>query len=414
MAKQSDNKVPKIRFKGFKAEWKENKLGELATFSKGQGYSKSDLTTSGTPIVLYGRLYVNYQTEISDVDTFVDAKERSIKSSGNEVIVPSSGETAEDIARASAIIKEGIILGGDLNIIRPADELNSCFLALNISNGKPKLELARKAQGKTVAHLRKGDLETVTISYPEPKEQIVIGDYFREFDQLIGLHQQKHDKLVTLKQAMLHKMFPKRGAITPEIRFTGFYKPWSEEKLHHFIEVSTEKNMDEAYGKEHVLSVSGDVGIVNQIEFQGRSFAGKSVQNYGVVKHGYIVYTKSPLKANPFGIIKTNLHDDGIVSTLYAIYKPKPQTDSIFVQYYFELDHRLNSYLKPLVNKGAKNDMKVSDENALMGKVVFPEKAEQQKIASHFLKLDELISKHAIQLEKLKQIKSACLERMFV
>ena len=121
-----------------------------------------------------------------------------------------------------------------------------------------------------------------------------------------------------------------------------------------------------------------------------------------------------PVKANPFGIIKTNMHDDGIASTLYAIYKPNPQTDSVFVQYYFALDHRLNSYLKPLVNKGAKNDMKVSAENALLGKVIFPEKAEQQKIANYFLKLDELISKHAIQHEKLKQIKAACLERMFV
>ena len=108
------------------------------------------------------------------------------------------------------------------------------------------------------------------------------------------------------------------------------------------------------------------------------------------------------------------MHDDGIASTLYAIYKPNPQTDSVFVQYYFALDHRLNSYLKPLVNKGAKNDMKVSAENALLGKVIFPEKAEQQKIANYFLKLDELISKHAIQHEKLKQIKAACLERMFV
>jgi len=254
----------------------------------------------------------------------------------------------------------------------------------------------------------------MSFHYPSSAEQTRIGGYFREVDPLIRLQQRKHDKLVTLKKAMLHTMFPQPGATTPEIRFKGFTKPWLQEKLRYFIEVSTEKNIDESFTKEHVLSVSGDVGIVNQIEFQGRSFAGKSVRNYGVVRNGYIVYTKSPLKAKPFGIIKANLRGPGIVSTLYAIYKPKPITDPVFVQCYFEHDHRLNSYLKPLVNKGAKNDMKVSDENALIGPVIFPDKAEQQKIGHYFRTLDELISRHALQLQKLKQLKAACLEKMFV
>ena len=138
------------------------------------------------------------------------------------------------------------------------------------------------------------------------------------------------------------------------------------------------------------------------------------VDNYGVVRPGYIVYTKSPLKTSPYGIWKVNKSSPGIVSTLYAIYRPKENTDPVFVQSYFELDARLNSYLRPLVNKGAKNDMKVSDENALLGAVNFPQKEEQKKIGVYLGELDELISKHTAQLEKLKQIKFACLEKMFV
>ena len=95
---------------------------------------------------------------------------------------------------------------------------------------------------------------------------------------------------------------------------------WEQRKLNEYLEVSRAKNKDEVFGKEDVLSVSGDYGIVNQIEFQGRSFAGASVAPYGVVEIGDVVYTKSPLKSNPYGIIKTNKGKPGIVSTLYAVY----------------------------------------------------------------------------------------------
>lgn len=142
------------------------------------------------------------------------------------------------------------------------------------------------------------------------------------------------------------------------------------------------------------MSVSGDYGIVNQIEFQGRSFAGASVSNYGVVQTGDVVYTKSPLNSNPYGIIKTNKGKPGIVSTLYAVYHPKENAFSDFIQVYFEQHARMNNYMHPLVNKGAKNDMKVSTENALKGPVCFPSRIEQESISAFFSVLDNLITLH--------------------
>ena len=183
----------------------------------------------------------------------------------------------------------------------------------------------------------------------------------------------------------------------PTIRFEGYTDDWEQRKLGDYLEVSKEKNRDALFGKEDVLSVSGEFGIVNQIEFQGRSFAGASVKNYGVVEVFDIVYTKSPLKSNPYGIIKTNKGKAGIVSTLYAVYKPKNNVDSEFIQIYFELDSRMNSYMHPLVNKGAKNDMKVSDENALKGPVIFPRIEEQKMISQYFSNLDHLITLHQRQ-----------------
>ena len=188
---------------------------------------------------------------------------------------------------------------------------------------------------------------------------------------------------------------------------------WEQRKLINYLEVSSKKNIDGAYRKEDVLSVSGDYGIVNQIEFQGRSFAGVSVAQYGVVDTGDVVYTKSPLKFNPYGIIKTNIGKAGIVSTLYAVYKPLDNVYSEFVQIYFEQDARMNNYMHPLVNKGAKNDMKVSNENALKGKVCFPSMDEQIKISEYFANLDNLITLHQRKLDRLKNIKKSMLDKMF-
>ena len=200
---------------------------------------------------------------------------------------------------------------------------------------------------------------------------------------------------------------------TPKIRFSGFTEDWEQRKLEDYLEVSSEKNRDELLGKEDVLSVSGEVGIVNQIEFQGRSFAGVSVANYGIVEVGDVVYTKSPLKSNPYGIIKTNKGKTGIVSTLYAVYKPKKNVDSEFVQIYFESDFRMNSYMHPLVNKGAKNDMKVSDANALKGPVFFPKIEEQIVISQYFNSLDHLITLHQRKYDDTKLLKKYMLQKMF-
>lgn len=411
---QDNEKKPALRFKGFTDPWEQRKLAEIANFSKGVGYSKNDLCEEGTPIILYGRLYTKYETSIFDVDTFVKEKAGSVYSKGGEVIVPASGETAEDISIASVVVKPGILLGGDLNVVSPTTEYDSAFLALTISSGAAHEYLSSLAQGKSVVHLHNTDIQSVSAKFPTKREQEKIHLLFGKIDTLITLHQRKYEKLVNIKKSMLDKMFPPNGASVPEIRFKGFTDPWEQRKLEEYLEVSGQKNFEGIYTKEDVLSVSGDFGIVNQIEFQGRSFAGASVANYGVVETGDIVYTKSPLKSNPYGIIKANKGKNGIVSTLYAVYKPKQSANPEFVQNYFEQDARMNNYMHPLVNKGAKNDMKVSAENALKGQIVFPDIKEQRTISEFFRNLDTLITLHQRKLEKLQNIKKSCLEKMFV
>ena len=200
-------RVPEFRFKGFNGDWEQRKLGDIVSFSKGSGYSKADLQNTGTPIILYGRLYTKYETVISEVDTFADEKPNSVFSKGGEVIVPASGETAEDISVAAVVDQSGVMLGGDLNIITPPRELDSTFLAISISNGKPHSDMAKMAQGKSVVHLHNSDLAKIDLPYPSYEEQRQISQHFKTLDNLIALHQRKCDALKDLKKGMLQKMF---------------------------------------------------------------------------------------------------------------------------------------------------------------------------------------------------------------
>lgn len=419
--------TPKIRFKGFKDDWEQRKLGDVLICLQNNTFSRADLSneTGVAKNVHYGDVLVKFG-EVLDVskeqlpmisDERVLIKYKASFLQNGDVIV---ADTAEDstVGKCSEIagLNNEIVLSGLHTIpYRPKEKFASGYLGYYLNSDSYHNQLIPLMQGIKVTSISKSALRNTDIIYPESKEeQAKIGNYFQSLDNLITLHQRKCDETKQLKKFMLQKMFPKNGEKNPEIRFEGFTDDWEQRKLIDYLDVSNEKNKKGDYKKTDVLSVSGEVGIVNQIEFQGRSFAGVSVENYGIVNEGDVVYTKSPLKANPYGIIKTNKGKAGIVSTLYAVYKPKENTDSNFVQIYFELDSRMNSYMHPLVNKGAKNDMKVSDENALKGNVTFPKINEQKAISNFITELDNLITLHQRKCEKLKELKKFMLQNMFV
>lgn len=198
----------------------------------------------------------------------------------------------------------------------------------------------------------------------------------------------------------------------PEIRFAGFEGDWDKLPLSEYLTTSKTKNRDNTFGKEDVLSVSREFGVINQIEYQGRSFAGASVTGYGVAETNDIIYTKSPLRDQPYGIIKTNKGAPGIVSALYAIYHPNENVEPDFIQTFFDKDKRLNDYLRPIVHKGAKNTLNIGDVEALSGKVIFPKREEQIKIAGSFKNIDALITKQMNVCEKLRTLREALLSSL--
>lgn len=399
---QDNEKKPALRFKGFTDPWEQREFEEIAVRSSVMSDKK------GLP-------RVEYEDIISGAGRL--NKDIKLKESEKVGIVFHKGDVLYGKLRPYLqnwlLATFNGLAVGDFWVLQPQNT-DSSFLYRLVQSQR----FDGVANQSTGTKMPRADWKLVSkTKFAMPHsvdEQAAIGAYFEHLDTLITLHQRKYEKLVNIKKSMLDKMFPKNGASVPEIRFKGFTDLWEQRKLEEYLEVSGQKNFEGIYTKEDVLSVSGDFGIVNQIEFQGRSFAGASVANYGVVETGDIVYTKSPLKSNPYGIIKANKGKNGIVSTLYAVYKPKQSANPEFVQNYFEQDARMNNYMHPLVNKGAKNDMKVSAENALKGQIVFPDIKEQRTISEFFRNLDTLITLHQRKLEKLQNIKKSCLEKMFV
>ena len=411
--------TPNIRFKGFTNDWEQCKLGDISEIKTGPFGSTlhaDDYVSDGIPIITTEHFKTGTLPIKKDGLPQVSENDFNRLSAYilNEGDIVFSRVGSVDINALITPFQNNWLFSGRVLRVRPQGENSSQFLHTLLETESVRSDIRTRAVGQTMPSINTEILKITPLFLPTSiAEQERLGEYFHNLDHLITLHQRKCDETKELKKFMLQKMFPKNGEKKPEIRFEGFTDDWEQRKLIDYLEVSHLKNKTEVYGKEDVLSVSGDFGIVNQIEFQGRSFAGASVSNYGVVETGDIVYTKSPLKANPYGIIKTNKGKTGIVSTLYAVYKPKENTDSKFVQIYFEQDARMNNYMQPLVNKGAKNDMKVSDENALKGVVSFPQKAEQIAISGYFDKLDTLITLQQRKCDEIKVIKKFMLQNMF-
>ena len=408
MAEQHEKAlVPQIRFTGFTDPWEQRKLGELCSFSKGCGYSKNDLRDQGTPIILYGRLYTNYETQIHSVDTFVKPLENSVYSEGGEVIIPASGETAEDISIASVVEKPGIILGGDLNVITSSADIDPVFLALELSYGKPHFDLAKRAQGKSVVHIHNEDIANVFFGHPNIAEQRRIGAFFDRLDSLITLHQRKYDKLCVLKKSMLDKMFPKGGSLYPEIRFAGFTDPWEQRKLGELYQKNDERNTD-GLGSERTLSVASMT-----FNSAGNGADDSSLPNYKRLRLGDIAFEGHTNKEFAYGRFVLNDAGNGIMSPRFTCLRPIVEQEYSFWKYFIHSE----KVMRPILVNSTKSGTMMNElvvEDFLKQEILVPSLPEQRRIGAFFDRLDSLITLHQRKLELLRNIKKSMLDKMFV
>lgn len=393
---------PKIRLKGFSGEWKKAPFSEIANRTSA---SASSLNFPG---VEFEDINSGEGTLNKDVSRKKIVKTGKQFSEGDVLF----GKLRPYLKNILLADFNGVAIG-DFWVLRP-QKVTSELLYILV-NSREFMRIANISSGSKMPRADWNLVSSTPFAYPETKdEQNAIGAYFQHLESLIQSTTKKIESLKQVKAASLQSMFPQEGENTPRVRFKGFDGEWENKTLGECLTINNERNQNNVYGINDVLSVSDEVGVVNQIKLLGRSYAGKSVANYRVLKTNQIVYTKSPLKSKPYGIVKVNKGAVGIVSVLYAVYDTNENVYPDYIHYYFEPTHRINNYLLPLINKGAKNTMNISDEMALTGNIWIPSFDEQKKIADYLQALDSQITLQTQRLEKLKHIKSACLDNMFV
>ena len=367
---------------------------------------------TGKPIILYGRLYTKYETIISEIDTFVDAKEDSIVSEGNEVLVPASGETAEDIARAAVVKSAEIILGGDLNIIKPHPELVSSFLAITISNGTQQKELSKRAQGKSVVHIHNSDLKEVIFSYPSTYEQTAISKFFHTLDDTITLHQRKLDGLKELKQGYLQKMFPQPGESEPRVRFAGFTGAWEKRKLGDVAEITfgggTPTTTNDEFWNGHIPWLRSSDLTEHDVR---RVNLRKSITQKGLDGSATkLIPSNSIAIVTRVGVGKLSLVPFQYATSQDFLSLSKLNIDIWFGVY--AIYKKMCAELEAVQGTSIKG---ITKDELLSKEISAPiDKNEQTTIGNFFQNIDEQISIQEQKVNQLRRLKSAYLQKMFI
>ena len=394
--------VPHLRFPEFSGEWEETTLGKISEVTKGSGISKDQLSEQGSPCILYGELYTKYKSEIiGEVYSRTELDSSSlVKSKANDVIIPCSGETAIDISTARCVPFNNILLGGDLNIIRLKND-DGGFFAYQL-NGVRKTDIARVAQGVSVVHLYGENLKQIRVYHPNTEEQKKITRLLSLIDERIATQNKVIEKYKSLIKGIIYQ--------TKSIGLA--HNTWQKTELRKVLQERNEKNVN---GYD-VCSVSVTQGVVNQIEYLGRSFAAKDTQHYNVVKYGDIVYTKSPTGDFPYGIVKrSNIKSNVAVSPLYGVYKPVNDYIGIILHFYFLEPNNALNYLHPLVQKGAKNTINITNGRFLENSILLPKKEDETKRLAWILTTiqSKIILEQNLLQSYLKQ-KQYLLRQMFI
>ena len=402
--------TPELRFPEFKDEWKLQKLGNLAQFSKGKSLSKKDLNINGKPCILYGELYTKYGAILNKVYSKTSTQNDSLVFlKRNQILIPSSGETDIDIATATAIDTDvKIAIGGDLNIITPINS-DGRFISLYI-NGKGKYNLAKYAQGKSVVHLYNSDIKKLNFYLPtNMAEQKKIGDFFSKLDRQIELEEEKLELLEQQKRGYMQKIFSR------ELRFKddngNDYPDWEMKKLGNIANIvggGTPSTKKSEYW-------DGNINWFSPVEIGDKEFVSTSQRR--ITEKGL---EKSSAKMLPIGTVLFTSRA-GIGKT--AILSKEATTNQGF-QSIVPKENDLDSYFLYSMTSILKRDAEkvgagstfseVSRKQMEQIKLLIPILKEQKQIGRLFQIINRKINKQLHKIELLKQRKKGLLQKMFI
>ena len=411
------NSVPKIRFKGFTDDWEQRKVSEYANFFTGNGLNWNDVSDDGEQeCILYGNLYTDYGmiTENIVYRTNTEIK-NPVYSEYGDVLIPASDTTPTGLARATSLEKSGVLLGGDINIIRPNKGINGSCLSLALNANRK--ELIRLIKGTTVRHIHNSEIKDIVICLPKLEtEQVRISSYFKQLDRLITLHQRKCDQTKELKKFMLQKMFPKKGEKNPEIRFSGFTDDWEQRKLGELGRATGGTSIESEFsenGKYKVISI-GSYSEDSVYREQGiRAIESEKTKNR-VLNEGDLtmILNDKTTSGNIIGRVLLIEKSDVYVynQRTERIEINHDKFDSLFVYEMLNAPQIRNKIIK---QSQGNTQIYVNWPTIAETRYLIPQIVEQQKIGEYFLNLDRLITLHQRKCEQLKELKKFMLQNMF-
>ncbi|MBB4804792.1 type I restriction enzyme S subunit [Chryseobacterium defluvii] len=377
-------KVPNLRFPGFESEWETKKLGEIATFSKGKGISKSDIEENGiTECIRYGELYTHYREIITEIKSKTNVNTSTlVLSEENDVVIPASGETTIDIATASCILKSGIALGGDLNIIKT--ENNGIFLSYYL-NSKKKMEIANLAQGISVVHLYSSQLASLSLSLPKLNEQSKISSFLALLDERVQTQNKIIQQLETLIQALRNQIFKRKRRFTDTDGRDS--SDWKKVKIGDILKIGSGKDYKHLQsGNIPVFGTGGFMTLVNDYLYDGETVC---IGRKGTIDKP--MYHKGKLWT---------------VDTLFYTHS----FQSCIPKFIFHLFQTIN-WLEYNEASGVPSLSKTTIEKIGLQ---IPSIEEQERIASFLSKVDQKIQIEKAILEQLEMQKKYMLQQMFV
>ena len=390
-----NSRIPQLRFPGFEGKWEEKTLADICYITAGgdapkQNFSKVKTGIYNVPVISNG-IGENAVYGYTDIPKITQSAV-TVAARGTIGYAEYRDYPYYPIIRLlSVIAKDSTIDTKFLSYLLSVQKYHST------DGGIPQLTVPMI--GSTI------------IPIPSLLEQRTIAECLEAEDRMISAQEQKVESLKAHKKGLMQQLFPLPGTTTPALRFPGFTSEWQEKPLSHFLH----EHKTKSDGKCEVHSVSVTKGVVNQVEYLGRSFAASDTSKYNLAKPGDIIYTKSPTGAFPYGIVKQNKNPyNVIVSPLYAVYTPVSQHVGYILDSYFESPVNTNNYLSSLIQKGAKNTIQISNDTFVSKSMCLPSNpAEQQKIAECLESLDSLIASETKKLESLKTHKRGLMQQLF-
>tara|TARA_R110000772_G_scaffold120393_1_gene226631 strand:- start:8137 stop:9351 length:1215 start_codon:yes stop_codon:yes gene_type:complete len=400
--------LPSLRFPEFRGDWERKTLGSIASFAKGKGITKSDISADGhIKCIRYGELYTYYSELAENIKSSTHLNEDDlVLSLENDVLIPASGESAIDMATATCVKEKGLGLGGDINIIRSS--LDGTFLAYYLNNSK-RIDIARYAQGISVIHLYAAQLKLLKMCVPPTNDEAAkLGEFFSKIDENISLLNGKLNVLKNYKVGLLQKLFKQ------EVRFNnkdgGQFPDWERRKFKDFITVEGK------YPQGNDLSPLASLTIENGIEAKSARYVRDFLVNdekeaYKLVDPEHFVI--NPMNLRFGAIAKNNAKNTVKISKYYDVFSVDDSVNAHYFELYLKSYEMMKTYHRTATGT-LEEKKRVHFSEFILFEKMMPCKKEQDKISEIIASFDNSIENLVRKIDAIIKFKKSLIQQMFL